>query len=288
MLNVHKAYGPDQICPRVLKEGADQLAPSLVKLFNHSISNGVLPLEWVSANVTPVFKKGDKHCVSNYRPISLTYILCKVLERIIHLKLYLLLESHHVLSHSQFGFQAKCSTVSLFLSAVDDWAETLNHHLSTHSVFINFAKAFDSVPHEWLLIKLESIEIRGALLQWFRAFLTSRRQRVVINGQFSNWCKVSSGVPQGSILGPLLFISYINDISNVVKNSDIKNFADDVTLYKTIRSTEDCDSLQADLDSVCNWCNLWQMRLNPSKCEALCISNKHLPLTIITNLMGVF
>ena len=176
--------------------------------------------------------------------------------------------------------------MSLLLSAVDDWAETLNRRLSTHSVFIDFAKAFDSVPHERLLIKLESIGIRGPLLQWFCAFLTSRRQRVVINGHFSNWCKVSSGVPQGSILGPLLFILYINDISSVVKNSDIKIFADDVTLYKTIRSTEDCEALQADLDSICDWCNLWQMRLNPSKCEALCISNKHLPITFNYQLEG--
>jgi len=98
MLNVHKACGPDQICPRVLMEGADQLAPSLAKLFNHSICSGALPLEWVSANVAPVFKKGDKHCVSNYRPISSTCILCKVLERIVHRKLYLLLESHHLLN----------------------------------------------------------------------------------------------------------------------------------------------------------------------------------------------
>jgi len=137
-----------------------------------------------------------------------------------------------------------------------------------------------------LLLKLESNGIRGALLQWFRAFLTSHRKGIVINGQFSNWCKVSSGVPQGSILGPLLFILYINGVSNVVKNSEIKIFADYMTLYKTIRSTEDCEALKANLDSVSNWCNLWQMRLNPSKCESLCISNKHLPITFNYQLNG--
>ena len=107
MLNVRKACGPDCMCPRLLKEGAEQLAPSLVKLFNHSVNNGVFPVDWVSANVTPVYKKGDKQCVSNYRPISLTCILCKVLEKIIHHKLYSLLESCHVLSDAQFGFRAK-------------------------------------------------------------------------------------------------------------------------------------------------------------------------------------
>ena len=137
------------------------------------------------------------------------------------------------MSDAQFGFRAKRSTVSLLPSVEHDWADTLNHRLSTHCLFIDqFAKAFDSVPH---LLKLEAIGITGALLQWFRAFLTTRHQRVMINGQFSNWCRVSSGVPQGSILAPLLFILYINDI-----------FADDVTLYAIIQSNEDCEVLQAD------------------------------------------
>ena len=157
------------------------------------------------------------------------------------------------MSDAQFGFRAKRSTVSLLLSVVHDWADTLNHRLSTHCIFIDFAKAFDSVPHERLLLKLEAIGITGALLQWFRAFLTTHRQRVVINGQFSNWSKVSSGVPQGSILGPLLFIY---DISSIV-NARAKLFADDVTLYATIQSNEDCEVLQADLDSISHWCNLW-------------------------------
>ena len=168
MLTVHKTCGPDCMCPRLLKEGAKQLAHSLVKLFNHSVNNGVLSVDWVSANVTPVYKEGDKQCVYNYRPISLTCILCKVLE---NRKLYSLLESHHVLSDAQFGFRAKRSTVSLLLSAVHDWAETLNRRLSTHCIFIDFAKAFDSVPHERLL---EAIGITVALLQWFHTFLTTR------------------------------------------------------------------------------------------------------------------
>ena len=166
-----------------------------------------------------------------------------------------------------------------------DWADTLNHRLSNHCIFIDFAKDFDSVPHERRLLKLEAIGITGALLQWFRAFLTTRRQRVVINRQFSNWCQVSSGVPQGSILGPLLFILYINDISSVV-NARAKIFADDVTLYATIQSNEDCEVLQADLDSISHWCNLWQKKLNPSKCEALCITNKHSPTSFDYQING--
>ena len=181
-----------------------------------------------------------------------------------------------MLSNSQYGFRIKRSTTDLLLTAIHDWAEALNNRLSTHCVLIDFAKAFDSVPHERLLLKLQAYGVSGSLLQWFRSFLTTREQRVVINGHSSDWSHVSSGIPQGSILGPLLFILCVNDISSVVQ-SNVKMFADDVTLYTTVLTTEDCIQLQNDLDSVSRWYNRWQMKLNPHKCELLCISNKHVP-----------
>ena len=275
-LDPHKACGPDQICPRLLREGAEIIASPLAQLFNKSLSDGLLPQDWVSANITPVFKKVDKQQASNYRPISLTCILCKVLEKIIHRQLYALLESNHVLFDSQYGFRIKRSTTALLVMAINDWAEALNKRLSTHCVFIDFAKAFDSVPHERLLLKLQAYGICGSLLKWFRSFLTTRKQRVVVNGCYSDWSDVSSGVPQGSILGPLLFIMYINDISSVVQSS-IKMFADDVTLYTTVKTPEDCKQLQNDLNSVAGWCDRWQMKLHPLKCVLLCISNKRVP-----------
>ena len=181
-----------------------------------------------------------------------------------------------MLDDSQFGFRIKHSTTAFLLTAIHDWAEMLNNRLSTHCVFIDFAKVFDSVPHERLLLKLQAYGVGGSLLQWFRSFLTTRKQRVVVNGDFSDWSNVSSRVPQGSILGPLLFILYINDISSVVR-SKIKMFADDVTLYTTVQTNEDCKQLQNDLDSVSSWCDCWQMKLHPLKCELLCISNKRVP-----------
>ena len=174
-LNTNKACGPDGICPRLLKEGAEQLANPLAALFNKSLADGLLPNDWVSANITPVFKKGNKHHVCNYRPISLTCILVKVLERIIFNKLYSLLESHQVLCNAQFGFRKKRSTTSLLLSAVNDWAFNLNAKLSIHCVFLDFAKAFDSVPHQRLLLKLKAYGINGSMLKWFSSFLTTRR-----------------------------------------------------------------------------------------------------------------
>ena len=255
-LNTNKACGPDGICPRLLKEGAEQLANPLAALFNKSLADGLLLNDWVSVNITPVFKKGNKHRVCNYRPISLTCILVKVLERIIFNKLYSLLESHQVLCNAQFGFTKKRSTTSLLLSAVNDWAFNLNAKLSIHCVSLDFAKAFDSVPHQRLLLKLKAYGINGSMLKWFSSFVTTRRQRVVINGCASDWSPVSFGVPQGSILGPLLFILYINDLPSAV-SSTMKIFADDVAMYCSVDSPSDCIAFQHDLDMITDWCSKW-------------------------------
>ena len=143
---------------------------------------------------------------------------------------------------------------------------TLNCHGSCHCLLLDFAKAFDSIPHQHLLLKLESIGITGNLLQWINHFLTSRSQRVIMNSKFSNWLPVLSGVPQGSILGPLLFIIYINDIVSVVQSSSIKIFSDDVSLYANVSSYNDCLQLQEDLSRIYNWFICWQLNLNLFKC----------------------
>ena len=195
----------------------------------------------------PIHKRNDKHIPGNYRPISLTSIVIKVFERILFCHLVSALESHLILSPSQFGFRAKRSTVSLLVDAVDDWSLCLEQHGTVHCLLLDFAKAFDSVPHERLLLKLSSLGIHGYILRWLRFFLTQRKQRVVINGVSSDWADVISGVPQGSVLGPLLFVLYINDLESVVKHSIVKLFADDVLLYASVHSSADCSALQDDL-----------------------------------------
>ena len=148
----------------------------LAQLFQQSLSSGKLPLDWISSNVVPVHKKGDKHLPSNYRPISLTSIVVKIMERIIHRQLIATLEHHNILDDCQFGFRHKRSTVSLLLEAVNDWAVSLENRNSTHCVFLDLAKAFDSVSHPRLLLKLEALGISGDILNWLRDFLTGRRQ----------------------------------------------------------------------------------------------------------------
>ena len=242
------------------------------------MSTGALPKDWVCANVVPVYKRGDKQAPSNYRPISLTSIVIKTMERIIHSKLVLSLEVHHLISTHQYGFRKGLSTSHLLLASVQDWAKALEGRDSCHCLFLDFAKAFDSVPHRRLLLRLQSLGISGQLLRRTCSFLTTRSQRVVVNGQFSEWLLVDSGVPQGSILGPLLFILYVDDIKSIVQTSSLRLFADDICLYSQISSVDNCLKLQDDLSRIHSWSAKWQLNLNPHKCVALNISNKSLPI----------
>ena len=246
-------------------------------MFQLSLSTGTLPKDWVTANIVLVYKKGDRNLPSNYRPISLTSTVVKVMERIIHRQVLKALEDNHLISNYQHGFRHHHSTVSLLLTAVHDWATSLEKRHSVHCIFLDLAKAFESVPHSRLLLKLECLGIRGNLLSWLEHFLTRRFQRVVINGAFSDWLPVLSGVPQGSVLGPLLFLLYVDDVHRCLSYSSVQMFADDIALYKEITSSSDRDLLQADLNRVYAWSRKWLLNLNPSKCDSICISYKRSP-----------
>ena len=240
------------------------------------MSTGSLPQDWTRANITPIFKKGDKHSPCNYRRVSLTSLISKVMERLIHAKLKDFLIEHKKLNPLQHGFRSGYSCQTQLLETIHHWAQSLNDQTTTHAVFLDFSKAFDTVPHKRLLLKLDHIGIRGKVLKWIQAFLCHRHQRVVINGVSSTWLPVTSGVPQGSVLGPLLFLLYINDLADNL-NSDCRLFADDCTLYRRVTSLHDCAKLQADLSKLYRWTQRWQLHLNISKCKVLCISNKRAP-----------
>ena len=280
-MSVNKACGPDNITSFLLKNAADYISIPLCHLFNKSLSTGTLPFDWVSGNIVPIHKRNDKHNPSNYRPISLTSVVIKVFECILHRHLVSALERHQLLSPSQSGFRNKRSTVTLLTEAVDDLSQCLEQRNTVHCLLLDFAKAFDSVPHERLLLinnKLSSLGIHGKVLSWLRFFLTKRKQRVVINGTFSDWAIVTSGVPQGTVFGPLLFLIYVNDLASVVKHSTVKMFADDVLLYAPANTLKECSSLQNDLTAISSWASCWQLKLNPTKCEALMITNKRKPI----------
>ena len=273
LLDTRKSVGPDNISPHVLKEASHEIAPVLTFIFNQSLSSGIVPEDWRTANIFALHKKGPKDLAENYRPISLTSICCKTLEHIVYSGISKFLEDNKILTPRQHGFRTGYSCETQLIQAINDWANTLDHgHRSDVAIF-DFSKAFDSVPHHRLLHKLDYYGIRGCTKEWISSFLQNRSQRVVINGAQSDLQPVLSGVPQGTVLGPLLFLLYINDIT-VDISSEIRLFADDCILYRQVQSPSDCANLQHDIDKLYNWSRTWQMAFNAKKCHVMSITRK--------------
>ena len=233
-LDTNRANGFDAINAYVLKKCSPQIATPIDFLFRRSINDAKLPDSWKLANVTPIFKKGSKTIPSNYRPISLTSVLCKMLEKIIKLAILSHLYTHNLISPAQHGFVHKKACVSNLLVASDLISHSLAKGLAVDVVFLDFAKAFDKVSHQLLMLKLEKYGISGRLLDWLKNFLFMRKQRVVLGDSFSDWTEVVSGVPQGSVLGPLLFIIFINDMQTSIRSKLLLYF-DDSKLISVIR-----------------------------------------------------
>ena len=242
-------------------------------------------MDWKSANITPIFKKGNRAQVCNYRPVSLTSICSKILEHIIYSSIFSHLQTHHILSEEQHGFQAGKSCETQLILTINDFANCLNNNEQIDAIFLDFSKAFDRVPHTRLRNKLSFYGIRGPLLQWIRHYLTNRTQKVIIDGISSNPSTVTSGVPQGTVLAPLLFLCFVNDIPQLV-TSKIRLYADDILLYNTIKSKEDCIPLQNDINKLATWSKQWQLLFNHEKCEHLRITNKLLPIISSYSISG--
>nr|VZI25368.1 unnamed protein product [Spirometra erinaceieuropaei] len=317
--------GPDAIPAKLLKELASEMSKPLALIFQISFVTGCLPSDWKSATITPLFKGGSRASANNYRPVSLTSICCKIMEKIIKKALVQSLEQHHLLSDAQHGFRSGRSCLTNLLFTLERWTKARDegkggsrasannyrpvsltsicckimekiikkalvqsleqHHLLSdaqhgfrsgrscltnllftlerwtkardegkvvHAIYIDFKKAFDSVSHQRLLYKLRNAGIRGRLLVWIQSFLAGRSQRVQVGRQQSSDVSVVSGVPQGSVLGPTLFLVFINDC---VKDLDCDAilFADDIKLWKVIHDAADADHLQANLNRLEDW-----------------------------------
>ena len=247
----HTACGPDNLPAFLLKEAADELAPIFCLLFNATLHQGKIPHAWKSADVTPIYKKGDKHRPENYRPISLTSIVCKTAEHIIHSQIIHHLDNHNMLTECQFEFRKKHSCDSQLLITIDNLARGLRDKQQIDAILLDFSKAFDRVPHERLLLKLHHYGIRGQLLAWIRDFLSERTQQVILEGTKSSVASVTSRVPQGTVLGPLLFLVFINDLPECVA-SKLRLFADDALLYRPIQSENDISILHQDITTFRN------------------------------------
>ena len=282
-LNVNKASGPDGLPNKILKLCARELAPAVTNIFQQSLDTNSLPDDWINANVSPIFKKGNKHLPSNYRPVSLTSVCCKLLEHIICRHVLKHLENHKILTNLQHGFRSGHSCESQLIITMQDVLNTFDKKNQIDMVILDFSKAFDTVPHRKLLHKLDNYGIRGNIHAWIKSFLTNRQQRVLVEGEYSTSCSVDSGVPQGTVLGPLLFLLHINDLPLTV-TSKVRLFADDCLLYRSIKTLQDQIELQKDLASLEKWAQDWGMRFNATKCYLMSIHRAKNPLTYHYNL----
>ena len=269
-LNINKSCGPDDISPFMLIKLVDYVAAPLARIMETSMDSGELPQDWKNAFVSPIYKKGARNLPENYRPISLTSIACKIMEKLVRNKILCHLIENGLLSLKQFGFVSGRSTVTQLLNYLDICADVVASGGNVDSIYFDFSKAFDTVPHKRLSVKMKAYGIEGKLLAWVEAFLTGREQMVRVNGELSTSKAVISGIPQGSVLGPLLFVIYINDLPDVVK-SNILLFADDTKIFNKVSSVDDAISLQKDIDALNRWSDIWLLRFNTDKCHVLTI-----------------
>ena len=242
---------PPGIPPRLLKVAADIIAPSLTYIFNLSLTKGIFRQDLKVAKVTPLFKSGAKDQVENYRPISVLPIVAKIFEKEVHNQFYKYLMDNNLLHSSQHGFRKKRSTQTALIKVVDEWSSNINNGQVTAALFLDLAKAFDTVKHSILVRKLQALGVTGLDLDWFISYLDNRQQQVFFNGLLSSTEHILSGVSQGSALGPLLFFVYINDLPCCISHSTVNMFADDTALYYSCNNTDEIlRRLNDDLESI--------------------------------------
>ena len=257
-----------------LKNIADLISSPLSVIFHKSLNEGIVPAEWKEANITPIHKKGAKNNRENYRPVSMTSILCKLMESIVRDKIVDYMINNNMFSKKQHGFVPSRNCMTNLLACMEKWTDLIEKGYSIDVIYTDFAKAFDRVPHQRLLHKMKKLGIIGMTHRWVGQFLQGRRQRVRVEQEFSSWVPVKSGIPQGSVLGPLLFVIFINNMPDMIDSMCLL-FADDAKIYRAIASQEDKETLQHDLDKLTEWSVTWQLPFNVEKCKSLHIGSKN-------------
>ena len=275
-VNKFKACGPDNMHPHILNATASSICVPLSLIYKDSLQSGETPVDWRVANVTPIFKKGNRCDPANYRPVSLTSQVCKVLEAIVKERVFEHLIKHKLLSEEQHGFREGRSCLSNLLTTLEDWTDILDKRDCVDVAYLDFRKAFDLVSHDHLLLKLNKYGINGQIGNWIKAFLSNRKQKVVIRGVESEELEVLSGVPQGSVLGPILFLVFINDLPKCVE-CPVCLFADDSKIYCRVQNSNNVkpelsrahEKLQKDLNELHEWAKKWKMSFNTDKCKVM-------------------
>jgi len=272
IVNILKSLPPkegvsaDGISYKLLKNCTDSIAPFLADIFRDSLDSGILPELWKISFITPIFKKGSNSDVSNYRPIAITSSICRVFERLILQHILAHLEANKIISDQQFGFLKKRSTVTQLLSSFDAWYKAILNNQGIDCIFIDFKKAFDSVPIRYLIYKLSNIGIKGKLLNWISNFLSNRTASVKINNNYSDPIPIMSGIPQGTIIGPVLFLIYINDIIyRIPSPTKTMLFADDLKIFCEFSANNDNACLQESLIKIEEWCIDWALDISLNK-----------------------
>ena len=253
-INPTKAAGPDELPSKVLKEVGREIAGALAFVFQQSYEEGAIPKDWSTARISAIYKKGDKDTPANYRPVSLTCIICKIMEHVVCSQIGRHLDDYNILYPHQHSFRKQLSCETQLISSINDWASSINMKRQTDVIMLDFSKPFDKVSHTKLLHKIRHYGITSNTNNWIKA-------------------DVLSGVPQGTVLGPMLFLLYINDIHEGV-HSKMRLFADDSIVHREILTPQDHISLNNDVDTLHQWATMWQMDFNVTKCVVLSITTK--------------
>ena len=274
-LNTNKAVGEDSISHKVIKSVSTSISRPLCQLFNKSLSQGIFPSSWKSAMVMPLFKKGDSHSASNYRPISLLSCLGKLMERVVYKYIYNHLMSNKLIFHSQSGFLKNHSTVYQLIDIYHQITQSIDSGTHTCIVFCDISKAFDRVWHKGLIFKLKQNGLDGNILKWVENYLSDRKQKVIVGSSVSKSMPITAEVSQGCVLGPLLFLVYVNDIADQLL-SVTRLFADDTSLASSTSNISDLEGIMNhDLAIISNWSKQWLVDFNPNKTEAILFNTRN-------------